>query len=293
MSLAAQSQTATSSGGGTHSSNNNNSNSNAGAEPEKVQMKRTLGLWNGITIIIGVIVGSGIFISPKGVLVHSGSVGASLVVWCLCGLLALLGALCFAELGTAVSSSGGEYTYIRMAYGPLPSFLYIWVIFLVIMPCSNAISALTFANYCLQPLFESDYRPPEHAIRLLALAILMILIYINCTTVTGSIRLQGSFTLAKVFALTLIIVYGCYYLLVGNPFKSITGTRIGSPPAPPASPVATFDVNQQQQQAQSNNNQQAASAYDSWWSSAWAGTQTNLPHLARAFYSGFFTYSGW
>lgn len=237
----------------------------SGADDAKVQMKRSLGLWNGIAIIIGVIVGSGIFISPKGVLRHAGSVGASLSVWSLCGLLALLGALCFAELGTSISSSGGEYTYIRLAYGPLPSFLYIWVLVLVTTPCSNAISALTFANYCLQPLYEPNCPPPEHAIRLLALAVLMLLIYVNCATVNGSIKLQGSFTLAKVLALALIIIYGIYYLLAGNPFRSISGSA--TVPAP--------------------------GRYGATEGGAWAGTQTSLPNLARAFYSAFFTYSGW
>lgn len=248
-----------------------------------IKMKRTLGVWNGIAIIIGVIVGSGIFISPKGVLMHSGSVGASLVVWCLRGLLALLGALCFAELGTSVAASGGEYTYIRMAYGPLPSFLYIWVLVLVIMPCSNAISALTFANYCLQPIYDEQHTPPEEAIRLLALAILMLLIYINCRTVNGSINLQSSFTLAKVFALGLIIFYGICYISSGNPFKSLEPLGGGGANVSHASGPVVVEVSKSAPAA-------APLVPAGGW---WADTQTSLPHLARAFYSGFFTYSGW
>lgn len=240
-------------------------------------MRRTLGVWNGIAIIIGVIVGSGIFISPKGVLEHSGSVGASLAVWTLCGLLSLMGALCYAELGTSVSSSGGEYTYINMAYGPLVSYLYIWVLVIIVMPCSNAINALNFANYCLQPLYETNYTPPGEAKQLLALAILMLLIYINCVTLDGTVKLQGSFTLTKVLALGLIIFYGLYYILAGNRFESLHGSQ------PTGTIVVSDDGADQLVSDQQNDTKEG------WW----AGTQTSLPHLARAFYSGFFTYSGW
>ena len=71
----------------------------AKSEKQGTHLKRELGLLDGTSIIIGIIVGSGIFVSPKGVLFHAGSVGLSLVVWILSGILCLIGALCYAELG--------------------------------------------------------------------------------------------------------------------------------------------------------------------------------------------------
>lgn len=69
-----------------------------------VKLKKELGLWDGVAIIVGIIVGAGIFVSPKGVLRNSGSVGQALIVWIFSGLLSLIGALCYAELGKSVEN---------------------------------------------------------------------------------------------------------------------------------------------------------------------------------------------
>ncbi|CAG0902672.1 unnamed protein product [Darwinula stevensoni] len=95
--------------------------------PEKegrVQLRRELGVLEGVSVILGIIIGSGIFVSPKGVLEEIGSVGAALLIWVASGFLALIGALCYAELGTAVPKSGGDYAYIREAFAPrqMPSW---------------------------------------------------------------------------------------------------------------------------------------------------------------------------
>ena len=133
----------------------------------KIQLQKQLGLMNGVGIIVGIIVGSGIFVSPKGVLLEAGSVGLCLMVWGLTGVICGVGALCYAELGTCILTSGADYGYILQAYGDLPAFLFLWVCLVVLVPTGNAITALTFANYVLQPLV-GDCGPPQAAVTLLA-----------------------------------------------------------------------------------------------------------------------------
>ena len=137
------------------------------AVAESVRLKQTLGLHHGVAIIVGGIIGSGIFVSPKGVLLEVGSVGGSLVIWALCGIISLVGAMCYAELGTCILKSGGDYAYIKESLGSLPAFLYLWVALIVLIPTTNAITALTFAYYILQPIFPTC-DPNDVVIRLLA-----------------------------------------------------------------------------------------------------------------------------
>ncbi|KRZ78497.1 Y+L amino acid transporter 1, partial [Trichinella papuae] len=117
----------------------------------KIKLQRSVSLLNGITIIIGCIIGSGIFVSPKGVHEHSGSVGLSMIIWIFGGLFAALGAYCYAELGTLIRKSGGDYAYITEAFGPFVGFIRLWIEAIVIRPCSATITALTFAKYALVP----------------------------------------------------------------------------------------------------------------------------------------------
>lgn len=132
-----------------------------------IKLKPKITLINGITVIVGSIIGSGIFVSPKGVLQEVGSVGISLIIWLACGLFSMIGAYCYTELGTAIVRSGADYAYIFEAFGPFLAFLRLWVEAMVVRPCSTAIVALTFANYVIEPLFPTCPQP-ETAVRLLA-----------------------------------------------------------------------------------------------------------------------------
>ena len=117
-----------------------------------VSLKRSLGLPGSIALLVGTIIGSGIFATPKWVLVYVGSVGMSLVMWALCGVIALFSALCYCELGTMIPKSGAEYPYLLEAYGPLPAFLYVWIFVLFSKP-SGIMILLVFGAYVIEPFF--------------------------------------------------------------------------------------------------------------------------------------------
>ncbi|XP_055587853.1 Y+L amino acid transporter 2 [Uranotaenia lowii] len=183
----------------------------AGSEGEKVVLKRKITLINGITIIVGTIIGSGIFVAPTGVFFYTRSIGSSLVIWTLSGVLSTLGALCYAELGTCITRSGGDYAYLLVAFGPLVGFLRLWMALLIIRPTTQAIVALTFAEYALKPFFP-DCDPPKDAARLLASVCLCFLTAINCISTKWAMKIQDVFTLAKLTALISIILAGVFFM---------------------------------------------------------------------------------
>ncbi|KAI0986589.1 hypothetical protein GJ496_007622 [Pomphorhynchus laevis] len=92
----------------------------------RVKLKRNIGVWTGMSIVVGSMIGSGIFVSTKGVLLGAGSIGLSLIIWLVCGIVAILGSLVYVELGCMLPKAGGDYEYINQAFGSIPSFLFAW-----------------------------------------------------------------------------------------------------------------------------------------------------------------------
>ncbi|KAJ0170756.1 hypothetical protein K1T71_013528 [Dendrolimus kikuchii] len=182
---------------------------------ESGALEAKMSLLNGITVIVGSIIGSGIFVSPTGVLKYTGSVNASLIVWITCGIFSMIGAYCYAELGTMIRVSGADYAYIMETFGPFAAFIRLWIECMIVRPCSQAIVALTFSVYVLKPLFpECD--PPEDATRLLAACCILLLTFVNCWSVRAATRVQDWFTYAKLLALFIIIAVGIYQLSKGK-----------------------------------------------------------------------------
>uniref|UniRef100_A0A915DWX6 Large neutral amino acids transporter small subunit 1 n=1 Tax=Ditylenchus dipsaci TaxID=166011 RepID=A0A915DWX6_9BILA len=179
-------------------------------------LAKSLTLYNGVSIIVGCIIGSGIFVSPTGVQREAGSVGLSLLVWLLSGVFVGIGSYCYAELGTLIKKSGGDYAYIMEAFGPFLAFVRLWIEAIVVRPCTCTIVALTFAVYILRP-FYPQCNTPSGAVEIIAASLIILLTAINCISVKWATRVQDTFTVAKVFALLLIIATGAYLLCTGDP----------------------------------------------------------------------------
>ena len=147
----------------------------------KIGLKKELNLLTTVALVIGKIIGSGIFITPSRVLKYSGSFGLALICWSIGGLVAIGGGLSYVELGTMIRNSGGEYAYLREAYSfnkknkffkvfsNVLGFLFSWSYFVFIRPGSNAVITLTFGRYLAQAIARGD-EPPEASVKLLAAA---------------------------------------------------------------------------------------------------------------------------
>jgi len=190
-------------------------NGNGEVKEEGMKLKAEMTLLNGCGVIIGCIIGSGIFVSPTGVLASTGSVNMSLVVWAICGIFTMIGAYCYAELGCMITKSGADYAYIHVTFGPFLAFVRIWIECMIVRPCTLAIQSLTFSLYIIKPLFpECD--PPDESTRLLAAACLCLVGFINCYDVKWANMVQDYLTYAKVFALIIICLTGAVQLCRGK-----------------------------------------------------------------------------
>ncbi len=164
-------------------------------------LTRALGLVDCVLLVVGAIIGSGIFLTPSSIARLTGSVPGLLFVWVLGGVLTFCGALAYAELGTAFPRAGGIYVFLREAYGPLTAFLYGWCLFFVIVAGSIATLASAFAIYLSYLLPMSRL-----AATLLSVALITALSFANCLGVRAGARVQNLLTVIKIGSLIGIAV---------------------------------------------------------------------------------------
>lgn len=183
-------------------------------EPEP-KFARRLGLFDATMIVMGGIIGSGIFINPYVVARQVTTPFLILVVWALGGLIALTAAFIWAELAALRPEVGGQYAYLREAYQPLIAFLYGWGLLLVIQTGGMAAVAVTFARYFLE---LTNFPIADWAVAVLALGTLTV---INCFGVRAGSTLQSLLMVLKILAILTLILCGLF--LIG-PHPTTPGT---------------------------------------------------------------------
>ncbi|MFY8191331.1 MAG: amino acid permease, partial [Bacteroidia bacterium] len=182
-------------------------------------MSKKLNLLDSTMIVMGSMIGSGIFIVSAAMLRDLGSIENLLMAWFVTGLLTLLGALSYAELGAAMPKAGGQYIYLKEAYGKLYGFLYGWTLFTVIQTGTIAAVAVAFAKFAgvLFPVIsEKNFvlslgNFSISTVQLLGIAVIWMLTLSNFRSVKSGALVQNVFTISKIFALIFVIVAGVYF----------------------------------------------------------------------------------
>jgi APA family basic amino acid/polyamine antiporter len=185
--------------------------------PARMQtLERRLGVFSATTIIVGSMIGSGIFIAPSIMASYVATPGIWIALWLVGGALTLLGALSYGELCAMMPQAGGQYVFLREAFGPTVAFLYGWTLFLVIQTGFNAAVAIAFAKF----LGGVGVRVGENDVvwaaggfalsraQLVAVAVIAALTWVNMRGVREGAFVQNVFTVLKVGAIAILVLVG-------------------------------------------------------------------------------------
>lgn len=229
-----------------------------GAGVGSLEKHKSLTYLNGLSLVVGLIIGSGIFSSPASVNSNAGSPGAALLVWAIAGLLAWTGAASYAELGGAIPLNGGAQVYLSKIFGEWAGFLFTWCAVTVLKPGSAAIIAIIFGEYMVRAVIGADATDASPWVnKAIALVGLAVVTAMNCTSTRIGTRAADLFMFFKFLGLLAITVTGIVVAATGLA-----------------------------------HNREALST--TWKNTNWfAGTSTSSSQWAVALYAGLWAYDGW
>ena len=200
------------------------------------EFKKEIGLFGGMSVICGIMIGSGIFYLGSYVLQRSGySLGLALICWLLGGLVSLLGGLCFAELGASDPKAGGQLVYLSKAYHPVLGFMYGFTQW--ILASSGSIAAIAVAI----PTALVDFIPglTQLHIKLIAIALIVLLTLFNLRGVKGASNLQTFFMVAKLLPIFIIMIGA---LVLGNQTPDLSPVPASAPDGSPLTAGSVFGM---------------------------------------------------
>jgi len=222
-----------------------------------LEKNKSLTYLNGLSLVVGLIIGSGIFSSPSQVNKNAGSPGASLIIWVVAGILAWTGAASYAELGGAIPLNGGAQVYLSKIFGEWAGFLFTWCAVVVLKPGSAAIIAIIFGEYIVHAAFGAEaVKANVWLSKSIAIAGLVLVTLLNCISTKLGTRSADLFMFLKFFALIGVTVTGIVVAATGFSYKG--------------------------------------HANDDWKTQGWfVGTHTDISEWAVALYSGLWAFDGW
>ncbi|TMQ33272.1 MAG: amino acid permease [Planctomycetota bacterium] len=193
------------------------------ASPQPQVIRPQLSLWDAVSIIIGIVIGAGIYETTPLIFQQVSGPGLALGVWALGGLLSLIGALCYAELATAYPQSGGDYVYLTRAFGPWMGFLFGWAQLVVIRTGNIGLMAYVFADYAVR-LWDFG----QDAALIYAVLSVSILSFLNILGIVFGKGTQNLLTLAKVLGLGGILIAGFLAPQTSGQATTAAGSQSGS-----------------------------------------------------------------
>ena len=173
--------------------------------------RRVLGLWDAVSLILGVVVGTSIFRSPGMIFSNMPGVGSTLLLWVMGGVLSLIGALCYAELAAAWPERGGDVAYLSRGFGSRLGYLLGWCRIMVIIPANVGIMSFAFQDYVIQAGGLAPSWSPR-----ISLAAVAAMTAINLIGVQSGRRTQNTLTAAKLIGFVVVVLAGILIALQGN-----------------------------------------------------------------------------
>lgn len=176
---------------------------------EKIEAKKSVGFLQGLAIVVGMIIGSGIFLKPGNVLEAAGSTGMSLIAWVLGGVVTLCSALSIAEIASNIPRAGGLYTYLEELYGEKWGFLLGWVQSIISYPASVAAQGIAFATYA-SVFLPASFGENAWAMRGLAIGVMVFVLVMNVLSTRCGGFIQVAATIGKLIPIVAILGIGLF-----------------------------------------------------------------------------------
>ena len=201
--------------------------------PDPNAKHRSLTFLNGLALVLGLQIGSGIFYAPSQVANHVPSPGAATLVWLIAGLLVWTGAASFVELGVAVPKNGGVQEYLRVCYGEFFGFLFAWIWIVVAKPCSMAMISMIFAENVAM-VWGAGAGFEGWVLKVLAVGGLFMITAVNCAgTTTGAKVANGFLGLKLCIVISIVFIgLGLRFLHMGEDLPDMQSSWFGEDPDP-------------------------------------------------------------